>query len=66
MKILVKIEKCLILAIVSTKSNFYDGSKKLVVHKINNEKDGATIKKFFGLNPRMHFFLVDVSSEHTK
>ena len=46
MKILVKIEKCLILAIVSTKSNFYDGSKKQVVHKINNEKDGATIKNF--------------------
>ena len=45
----------------STKSKYYDDSKKLVVVKMKDETSGVTIKEFVGLKPKMYCFLVDDS-----
>ena len=48
----------------STKSKYFDNSKKLVVFKMKNEATGVMIEKFVGLKPTIHSHLVDDNSEH--
>ena len=48
MKILVNIEKCLILS-ESTKSKYYDNSNKLVAGKMKDKRSSAAIEEFVGL-----------------
>ena len=50
----------------STKSKYYDNSNKLVVDKMKDETAGVVIKEFFGLKPKMCYFLLNDSSEHKK
>ena len=51
MKILAKIRKCLILAIILLMN--YDDSNKLIVAKKKDETVGITIKEFVGLKQKM-------------
>ena len=50
----------------STKSKYYDDSKKLVIGKMEDETAGVTIKEFVGLMPKMYSDLVDDKSELKK
>ena len=62
-KILVRIKKCLILAIILPSQNILN---KLVVGKLEDETGGLAIKEFDRLKPKKHLLLVDGSSEHKK
>ena len=62
--ILIRIEKCLILA--TAESKYYDDSNKLVAGKVKDETGGIAMKEFVGLKPKMSSFLVGESSEHIK
>ena len=64
MKILAKIRKCLILAIILLMN--YDDSNKLIVAKKKDETVGITIKEFVGLKQKMYSFMVNDSSVHKK
>ena len=66
MKILVKIKKCLILAIIVLSQNIMIGWNKLVVGKMKEETTGFSIKEFVGLKTRMYSFLLDDISERKK
>ena len=49
----------------STKSKYYDNSKKVVVGKMKNETAGVAIEEFVGLfKPKMYAYLVDDNSEY--
>ena len=50
----------------SAKSKYYDDSNKLVVGNMKDEKARVAIKDSIGLKPKMHFILVDDSSENKK
>ena len=50
----------------STKSKYYDNSKKLVVGKMKDEKSGVAIQEFVGLNPKIHSYLIVDNIEHKK
>ena len=50
----------------SAKSKYYDVSNKLVVVKMEHETGGVAIKECTGLKPKLHFVLVDNTSEHKK
>ena len=50
----------------STKSKYYDNSKKVVVGKMKDEKHGVAIQEFVGLNPKIHLYLIVDNSEHKK
>ena len=50
----------------STKSKYYDNSKKLVIGKMKDKTGRVAIKEFVGLRPKMHSFLVVNNSEHEK
>ena len=62
-KILAAIKKYLIN--YSTKSKYYDNSKKLIIGKMKDETTGVAIEEFVGLKPKMYSFLLD-NSEHKK
>ena len=49
----------------STKSNYYENSKKLVIEKMKDETRGLTIEEFVGLKPKMCSFLVG-NNKHKK
>ena len=49
----------------STKSKYYDDSKKLVIGKMKDETEGVAIETFVGVKPKMYSFLVD-NSQHKK
>ena len=49
----------------STKSKYYDNSKKLVIGKMKDETAGVAFKYFVGLKPKIYSFLVD-NSENKK
>ena len=59
MKILVRIEKRLILVIIH-KSKYYDGSN-ILVGKMKDETGGVGIEEFVGSKPKMYSFLIVVS-----
>ena len=63
-KILVRINNFLILAIILLWKNIMMIQTQLVVDKMNDEKSGVAVKKFAGLKPKMYSFLVDDNSEH--
>ena len=50
----------------STKSKYYDNSKKLVNGKMKDETVGVALEEFVGLKPKMYSHLVDDNSEHKK
>ena len=50
----------------STKSKFYDDSKKVVVGKMKNEIEEFAMKQFVGLKLKSYPCLVDDSSQHKK
>ena len=51
----------------STKSKYYDNSKKLVAGKMKDETAGVAIEGFVGLKPNMYLFcMVDNNSKHKK
>ena len=50
----------------SDESKYYDNSNKLVVFKMKDETGGVTIKYFAGLKPKIHYCLVDDSSDYKK
>ena len=50
----------------STKSKYYDNSKKLVNGKMKDETAGVALEEFVGLKPKMYSHLVDDNSEHKK
>ena len=50
----------------SAKSKYYDDSNKLVVANMKDEKARVAIKDSIGLKLKMHFILVDDSSENKK
>ena len=50
----------------SAKSKYYDDSNKLVVGNMKDEKARVAIKDSIGLKLKMHFILVDDSSENKK
>ena len=50
----------------SSKSKYYDDSKKLVIGKIKDEAGGVAIEEFVRLKPKIYSFLVDDNSEHKK
>ena len=50
----------------STKSKYYDDSKKLVIGKMKDEISDAAVEIFVGLRAKMYSFLVDDNSEHKK
>ena len=50
----------------STKSKYYDDSKKLFIGKMKDETGGVAIAEFVGLKKRVYLFLVDDNSEHKK
>ena len=62
-KILAAIKKYLIN--YSTKSKYYDNSKKLIIGKMKDETAGVAIEECVGLKPKMYSFLLD-NSEHKK
>ena len=64
-KILVWIEKCLILVIIPLNQNIND-SNKLVVGKMKDETGSVAIKEFVRLKPKMHSFMMDRNSEDKK
>ena len=45
----------------STKSKYYDNSKKLIIGRMKDETRGVAIKEFVGFKPKMYSFLVDNS-----
>ena len=49
----------------STKSKYYDNSKKLVIRKMKDVTKGVAIEEFVGLKPKMYSLLID-NSEHKK
>ena len=50
----------------STKSKYYDDSKKLVIRKMKGETSGVVIEEFVRLKPKMYLYLADDNSEHKK
>ena len=50
----------------STKSKYYDNSKKLMVGKMKDESAGVAIEEFLGLKPKMYSYLVDDNSKYKK
>ena len=50
----------------SDESKYYDNSNKLVVFKMKDETGGVAIKYFAGLKPKIHYCLVDDSSDYKK
>ena len=46
-------------SIYSTKSKYYDNSRKLVVGKMKDETVGVAIKEFVRLKPKMYSYLVN-------
>ena len=50
----------------STKSKYYDNSKKLVFGKTKDETAGLPIEKFVRLKTKMYSYLVDDNSEQEK
>ena len=50
----------------STKSNYYDHSKKLVIGKTKDENSVVAIRKFVRLNPKVYSFLKDSNIKHKK
>ena len=48
----------------STKSKYYDDSKKFLIGKMKDEKGGASIKDIAGSKPKIYSFLIDRSSKH--
>ena len=59
-KILLKIKKCLISAIILLRQNLFKIQKKLVLGKIKDETGGVAIEEFVGLKAKMYSFLVDI------
>ena len=59
-------DKEMVISNYSTDSKYYDDSNKLAVGKMKDETDGAAIKGFAGLKPKMYYVLVGNSSEHKK
>ena len=45
----------------STKSKYYDNSKKLIIGRMKDETGGVAIKEFVGFKLKMYSFLVDNS-----
>ena len=50
----------------STKSKYYDSSKKLVVGGMKDETACLVIEEFVGLKPKMYLYLLNDYSEHKK
>ena len=50
----------------STKSNYYDHSKKLVIGETKDENSVVAIRKFVRLNPKVYSFLKDSNIKHKK
>ena len=46
-----------------TKSKYYDDLNKLDVGKMNNETGCVATEEFFGLKPKMYWYLVNDNSE---
>ena len=49
-----------------TKSKYYDNSKELFVHEMEDETAGVAIEEFIKLKSKMYSYLVDENSEHKK
>ena len=62
-KILAAIKKYLIN--YSTKSKYYNNSKKLIIGKMKDKTAGVAIEEFVRLKPKMYSLLFD-NSEHKK
>ena len=50
----------------SAESKYDDNSNRLLVFKMKDETGGVAIKYFVWLKPKIHYCLVDDSSEHKK
>ena len=53
-------------SICLAKSKYYDNSNKVGVGKMKDGTASVAIGEFFGLNPKMHLYLVDDKSEYKK
>ena len=54
MKILVMMEKCMVLLIILLNQKYYDNLNELVVGKMKDETGGAAIKECVGLKPKIY------------
>ena len=67
MKILVRIKNCLVLIIILLSQNIkMDDLNTLVVGKMIHGMDGAAIKEYVGLKPKMYLSRRSNSSEYKK
>ena len=66
MKTFISTNICLVLAIIHSKSKFFDPTNKKVIGKIKNEFGGKVISGFVGLKSKMYSLISVDNEEVTK